>query len=153
MTETGGRALTEASPALHRPLTIAPDHQGMRPAPHSFRPRLAVGLATLSAGLLLAGCTGGEEPATSRPGVVADPAPITAPEQSATATGAEPSATSTTHPVSTSPRPVATAAAPSAVTTAELDQSLAGLDRDLADLDDQLTDADHDVATPEGDIR
>lgn len=106
--------------------------------------RLALSMAALSAGLFLAGCSGADEPATSRPGVVAATAPSTPPQ---------PTVTSTTRPVSTSTRPVATTATTSAAPAADIGESLAGIDRALAELDHQLTDADHDVATPEGDIR
>jgi hypothetical protein len=153
------RLLIEASSRLHRALTITPDHQGMSRTPHTSNPRLALGLAALSAGLFLAGCTGRDEPVATQPGVLAATAPSTGPEQSVTSatspipTSPTPTSPVPATPVTTIPRPVVTTATTSAAPSADLDQSLAGIDRDLADLDHQLTDADHDVATPEGDIR
>lgn len=108
------------------------------------RPRLALLVAALSAGLLLAGCRGANERATGPAGVVSGTVPTSAPE---------PAATGTTRPVPTSARPVATTVTTSAAPAPDISESLAGIDRALAELDHQMTDADHDVATPEGDIR
>ena len=122
--------------------------------PHSPSPRLVLTIAALSAGLSLAGCSGANEPATGRPGVVAAIAPSTEPsiESEPIATSTSLLVTTTTRPVTTTTRPVAMTATNSAP-GADLDQSLAAIDRALAETDHQLTDADHDVATPEGDIR
>jgi hypothetical protein len=122
--ESTGRALAKGSSQLHRPLTIAPDHQAMDPAPHSSSPRLPLMFAGLFAALFLAGCSGANEPVPSPAGVVSGTAPSTA----------------TTATTSTAP-------------AADITESLAGIDRALAELDHQLTDADHHVAIPEGDIR
>ena len=157
-----GPLLIEASSRLHTALTIAPDHQGMSRTPHTSSRRLALALAALSAGLVLAGCSARNEPVASQPGVLAGTAPSTAPEPSIPST-ANPVPTNPvpTNPVPSTPaptgpaptaRPVATTATTSAP-SADLDPSLADIDRDLADLDHHLTDADRDVATPEGDIR
>lgn len=120
----------------------------MNSTAHRSSPRLGLTIAALSAGLFLAGCSGANEPVTSPAGVVAGPAPSTAPGMAA-----EPTVTSTTVPVASSTRPVPTTATTSAASAGDISEGLAGIDRALAELDHHLTDADHDVATPEGDIR